>query len=166
MRKIDTGKVMFNVLFNASGMVVADFLPKGATFDAEYFETNILSKLVSYYEKKRPAQKCKNLLLHYDNARPHIANRVREFLTSNDIIRVANPAYSPDLSPSDYFLFPGLKATLEMKSYKSVDELKAEILSVFNSYDKSHFRHAFDQWIVRCKWVIENNGDYYREYKL
>ncbi|GFX34324.1 transposable element Tcb1 transposase [Trichonephila clavipes] len=37
-----------------------------------------------------------------DNARPHRANIVDEFLQSEDITRIDWPAYSPDLNPIEH----------------------------------------------------------------
>jgi histone-lysine N-methyltransferase SETMAR len=44
--------------------------------------------------------------MHHDNAPAHTALSVREFLATKQIIMSDHPAYSPDLAPSDFFLFP------------------------------------------------------------
>ncbi|GFW32669.1 DDE_3 domain-containing protein [Trichonephila clavipes] len=41
-------------------------------------------------------------LFRDDNARPHRANIVDEYLQSEDIIRMDWPAYSPDLNPIEH----------------------------------------------------------------
>jgi histone-lysine N-methyltransferase SETMAR len=40
------------------------------------------------------------------NAPAHMALSVREFLATKQINVLEHPAYSPDLAPSDFFLFP------------------------------------------------------------
>jgi len=45
-------------------------------------------------------------ILHHDNAPAHMALCVREFLATKQITVLEYPAYSPDLAPNDFFLFP------------------------------------------------------------
>lgn len=47
------------------------------------------------------------------------------FLEDNEIVRIAHPAYSLDLSPSDYFLFDYLKGNLKGNFYKTPEEVVA-----------------------------------------
>jgi len=47
-------------------------------------------------------------LLHNDNVPAHAALLTRWFLTSNNMTVMPHPPYSPDLAPSDFFLFPNL----------------------------------------------------------
>jgi transposase len=62
--------------------------------------------------RKRP-QKWKNdWALHDDNAPSHSAMVVLQFLAKNNIPIVPHPSCSPDLSPSDIWLFPTLKLGL------------------------------------------------------
>ena len=44
--------------------------------------------------------------LHHDNAPVHSALSVREFLATRQITVLEHPSYSPDLAPSDFYLFP------------------------------------------------------------
>ena len=44
-----------------------------------------------------------NWMLHHDNAPCHMAISVIEFLSKKGIPVVPQPAYSPDLSPCDFF---------------------------------------------------------------
>ena len=52
-------------------------------------------------------------ILHHDNAPAHTALSVREFLATKQITVLEHPAYSPDLAPSDFFLFPKDKGNIE-----------------------------------------------------
>jgi histone-lysine N-methyltransferase SETMAR len=44
---------------------------------------------------------------------PKGALSVREFLTSKQINVLKHPPYSPDLAPSDFFLFPKIKEIMK-----------------------------------------------------
>jgi len=47
-------------------------------------------------------------ILHHDTAPAHMALSVTEFLATKQITVLENPAYSPDLAPSDFLLFPNI----------------------------------------------------------
>ena len=53
------------------------------------------------------------MILHHDNAPAHTTLSVREFLATKQITVSEYPAYSPDLAPSDFFLFPKMKEILK-----------------------------------------------------
>jgi [histone H3]-lysine36 N-dimethyltransferase SETMAR len=60
--------------------------------------------------KKRVARCRSNIKdawkLHHDNAPSHNAFVVNDFLARTRTLLVPQPAYSPDLAPADFFLFP------------------------------------------------------------
>lgn len=47
-----------------------------------------------------------------------------------------HPPYSPDLAPSDYFLFPNLKKWLGGKRFDSNDEVISQTRAYFEDLDK------------------------------
>ncbi|GFV23183.1 hypothetical protein TNCV_3044311 [Trichonephila clavipes] len=51
------------------------------------------------------------LLLHHDNARPHIARCVLDVSQQNNVETLPHPPYSPELTLSDFWLFPQLTIT-------------------------------------------------------
>ncbi|GBP39784.1 Histone-lysine N-methyltransferase SETMAR [Eumeta japonica] len=56
--------------------------------------------------EKRPKTR---ILLHYDYTSPHTANKTMSFLTSEKVKLVTHPAFSPDLTPCDFFIFSKIK---------------------------------------------------------
>jgi len=52
-------------------------------------------------------------VLHHDNAPPHTALSIREFLAKKSIPVLPHPPYSPGLAPCDFYLFPKLKLKLK-----------------------------------------------------
>ncbi len=51
-------------------------------------------------------------ILHHDNAHPHMAHFVQEWLEWHVIEVTVPPVYSPDLTPGNFWLFPTLKRGL------------------------------------------------------
>jgi histone-lysine N-methyltransferase SETMAR len=74
--------------------------------------------------RKRPEMwKNGNWLLHLDNAPAHTSHVVREFLTKNNVTTVTHPAYSPDLAPCDFYVFPKMKLRLKGRRFASIEEV-------------------------------------------
>lgn len=65
-------------------------------------------------------------LLH-DNAPPHTSNVAKDAITELVFTELLHPPYSPDLAPSDYFLFPNLKKDLRNKAFSSDDAVENAI---------------------------------------
>jgi hypothetical protein len=77
-------------------------------FDDVYY-LEVLKRLREKVRPKQPELFANNSwILHHDNA-PDTALSVREFLASKQITVLEHPPYSPDLAPSDCFLFPKLE---------------------------------------------------------
>ncbi|OQV20969.1 hypothetical protein BV898_05044 [Hypsibius exemplaris] len=62
--------------------------------------------------KKRGKIGLRGLKLHHDNASSDKSDLTTAFLAEEKLTILPHPAYSPDLSPCNYFLFPKLKETL------------------------------------------------------
>lgn len=58
------------------------------------------------------SEKIYNVLFHDDNARPHRARTAQNKIESTGWDRLDQPAYSPDLAPSDYHLFRSMQMDL------------------------------------------------------
>ena len=84
------------------------------------------------------------MILHYDNAGPHTAKKVRDYLTENDIIRAPQTAYSPDIAPSDFYLFGHIKSELQGCSFSSMDELLSHVRVVLEGIKKHPLRSALN----------------------
>ena len=59
---------------------------------------------------------------------------------------VRHPLYSPDLSPSDYYLFPNLKKWLGGKRFTSNSEVMEAVSGYFEDFDKSYFSEIIKNW--------------------
>ena len=103
-----TGKVMAAVLWDAKGVIMLDFLPKRSTITGVYY-ANLLDQLRTAIGEKRRSKLSKGVLLQQDNARVHTCKVAMDAVERNGYELIPHPAYSPDLAPSNFFLFPNLK---------------------------------------------------------
>ena len=108
---------MLRFFFDIRGIVRYEFVPTGQTVDqVDYLE--ILERLHEKVRRKRPELFVNNSwILHHDNAPAHTALSLREFLATKQITVFEHPAYSPDLTPNDFFSIPEDKGNIEMKAF-------------------------------------------------
>ncbi|UYV71777.1 hypothetical protein LAZ67_9000368 [Cordylochernes scorpioides] len=88
-------------------------------------------------------------ILYVDNARPHTAHVVLQFLAKHSTIQIPHPPYSPDLAPNDFFLYPKLKMKLKGRKFDNVDKIQAESKATLRNLTKSDFISCFDNWKKR-----------------
>ena len=74
-----------------------------------------------------------------------------------------HPPYSPDLAPSDYWLFADLKKMLRGKRFRSNDELIAETNDYFEGKQKSFYKGGIERLQKRWNDCISLKGDYVDE---
>ena len=101
------GKVMATVIWDAKGVIMLDFLPKRSTIIGVYY-ANLLDQLRTAIREKIRGKLSKGVLLQRDNARVHTCKVAMASVERNGYELIPHPAYSPDLAPSDFFLFPNL----------------------------------------------------------
>jgi histone-lysine N-methyltransferase SETMAR len=63
----------------------------------------------------------------HDNAPAHRAHATQKKLAYLGFQCLDHPPYSPDLAPSDYHLFPGLKKQLKVRYFSSDKEVIAAV---------------------------------------
>jgi transposase len=83
--------------------------PKGRTFNAEYYRDTIFAALTQL----QPEDDERKFVVHADNARAHTAQKCRTFCEESGLRLGPHPPYSPDLAPSDFFLFGYVKGRLK-----------------------------------------------------
>ena len=70
---------------------------------------NLLDQLRIAIHEKRRGKLSTGVLLQQDNARVHTCKVAMDAVERNGYELIPHPAYSPDLAPSDFFLFSNLK---------------------------------------------------------
>jgi len=85
----------------------------------------------------------KSWILHQDNAPAHTALSVRKFLVTKQITVLEHPAYSPDLAPNDYFLFPKIKDILKGRHFHDIDDIRSNTTAALKAIPQNHFQKFF-----------------------
>ena len=89
--------------------------------------------------------------------RPHLAfQKLKEL----GIKRLEHLQYSPDLAPSDLFLFGYLKKLLEGHEFTDAQQLFDKVVEILNGIPKLVYKSVYDEWINRLMVCIETKGNY------
>jgi len=113
--------------------------------------------------RKRPEMwKNGNWLLHHDNSPAHTSLVVRKFLTKNNVSTVPHPAYSPDLAPCDFYMFPKMKLRLKGRRFASIEKVQAESQQIPNTLTPADFSECFQKWQNCWDHCIQVQGDYFK----
>jgi transposase len=115
-------------------------LPKGRTFNAEYYRDNILAERTQF----QPEDDGRKLVVHADNAMAQTAQKCRSFCEENGLRLASHPPYSPDLAPPDSFLFDYIKERLKGMVFPSYEELLDAIGEVVTSIESETLTAVFE----------------------
>jgi len=99
------------MFWNRKGVILTHCVPKSATVTGETYEDVLRKKFLPALHEKRPKMAAA-VFFNHDKAPPHREARVHQFFDDNNFEVVPHAPYSPDVAPSDFWLFPTLKDTL------------------------------------------------------
>jgi hypothetical protein len=68
-----------------------------------------------------------------------------DFMDANRMTRAPHPPYSPDLAPSDFFLFGAVKRQLSKCSFDHVDDLLTAVQEILDGSDKPTLIKFFEE---------------------
>lgn len=153
------GKVMATVFWDYKGVLLIDYLAKGKTINSDYY-CNLLDKLDPIIGDKRPGLQKKKIIFHQDNARVHTSFKTMSKFNELSYELLEHPAYSPDLAPSDYYLFTNLKKFLAGKHFTSNEDAIAAVDEYFADLPESYFNDGIELLEKRWSKCIEVSGDY------
>jgi len=96
----------------------------------------------------------------HDNAPAHQAFATQKKLAYLSFQCLDHPPYSPDLAPSDYHLFPGLKKQLKSRHFSSDAEVIAAWRPGWTDNLLIFFLSGLHKLEQRAKTFIEIRGEY------
>ena len=77
---------------------------------------------------------------------------VREFLATKQITVLEHPAYSLDLAPSDFFLFPKKKDILKQRHFDDTDDIRSNTTAALTAIPQNQFQNCFEGWTRHWNW--------------
>jgi hypothetical protein len=151
-----------HIVWNRSGFHLLCVLPSRCTFNSSYYRREILEQL-SEWQREQAGGAGRKLIVqpttHGQSTSAHTAAASQGFMKGNGLERVIHPLYSPDLAPSDLYLFSHVKHCLRRQSFETADELFLAIDAVLRGIDQWTMHAAFLDWMQRLRQCVEFNGD-------
>jgi hypothetical protein len=98
--------------------------------------------------------KAKTLIIHVDNAPAHNSRMTQNFSVHNPLKRLPHPVYSPDISPSDFYLFWKVKGALIGQESPDEVSLLDIVTEILNGFSTNELQRSFPSKIEHVENVI------------
>ena len=154
-------RVLYALFFDAKGMVARIPVPERKMVTGIFYAEQVLPAVVNHYTTTRPWTGMRGMKLLHDNAPAHCSAVVQDYLKTQGLKTLPHPAYSPDLSPCDFWLNPLIKKCLSGRKFETRTAVGTALYQCTNSIAKSDYKNAFSDWIRRLKKCVEVKGDYF-----
>lgn len=153
-------KVMLIAFFDNEGVVHHEFVPAGQTVNGPFY-VQVLKRVREAVRRKRPGKWLGGWSLHHDNAPSHTSIVVQTWLAEKKIPLLHQPPYSPDIAPSDFWLFPKLKKGLKGNRFDTVEDIKTNVTVELRKIPQQDFHRCFQQWQERWSKCVCSDGAYF-----
>jgi histone-lysine N-methyltransferase SETMAR len=147
------------IVWNPRGFHLIKVLEKGRKLNTGCYIVEI-SEPLSQWRSIEAAGNERKLLVHADNACPHTAMLSTQHFNENRMKPAPHPPYSPDLAPSDFYLFGYVKRCLAGLSSEDANQLLAAVEGVLEGINKVTLQAVFLEWMDRLRKYITTNGEY------
>ena len=109
---------------------------------------------------KRPHLQKKKILFHQDIAPSHTSAVSIAKILELRFELLDHPPYSPDLDPSDFFLFPHLKIALGEHRFSSNEEAITFVNNYFAAKNAEYYLDGLQRWGHCWEKCVELQGNY------
>jgi transposase len=151
---------MLIAFFDMDGVVNHEFVPPGRTVNGHFY-VQVLKRLRDAVRRKRPDKWQGEWFLHHDNAPSHRSLVVQQFLVEKSSPVITQPPYSPDLAPSDFWLFLTLKMGLKGTHFANIEDIKSNATAELRRVPKEAFHRCFQHGQERWSKCVCAPGSYF-----
>ncbi|CAK9815952.1 Histone-lysine N-methyltransferase SETMAR [Anthophora plagiata] len=160
VRARSTSKQMVACFFGKSGHVATVPLENRRTVNSEWYTTICLPEV---FREIRKENQRRRIILHHDNASSHTSAQTSQYLTSQNVELMNHPPYSPDLAPSDFFLFPYVKNKLRGQRFSTPEEVVDAFKMHVFEISQSEWKKCYETWFKRMQKCIDYHGEYFEK---
>ncbi len=129
---------MLILFFDSRGVIHHEYVPEGLTVNAMFY-VQVLDHLCKCIARVRPEMWIdRKFFFLYDNAHPHTAAIVQQFLPKKGVAQLSHPPYLPDLPSPDYFAFPKLKLELKGDHYALIEDIQKSVTAKLKAFSISN----------------------------
>ena len=156
---MSAGKVMASIFWDAEGVLLVDYLEKGHTITGTYY-VNLLHQLREKIKSLRRGKLARGVLFHQDNAPAHKSTVAMAAINECGFELLEHPPYSPDLAPSDYYLFPKLKKELCGRHFDTDDDVIGAVNQFLEDQSPDFYKAGISMLYNRWTKCVDLQGDY------
>jgi len=151
-------KSLLLLAFTPNKRFLVTALPYGVSVDAQCMVDYLRRTGDLWRTLRSKPVRLNEVSLQIDNARPHTARLVPDFLQEKNITTIWQSPYSPDLNLCDRFLFLWLKNSLRGMTFNSVEEVEEASLRVLREISEESLHEQVDLLLEHCHCVIDASG--------
>jgi histone-lysine N-methyltransferase SETMAR len=130
---------MLTLFWDYKGPILEHYVPRELTINSESYCDLLQNHLKPAIRSKCHGLLSSGVLLQHDNMHPHTACATAKKIMDLRLECIPHPAYSPDLTPSDYHVFGPLKEALGGKKFSTDDEIKWAVHRWLRSQSEEFF---------------------------
>ena len=150
-------KRMVSFFWDNQGPLLIKWLPGGRTVNSQYY-IEVMRELREEIKNSRRGKLTKGILHLHDNARPHTSQETLAIIRDLHFEILPHPPYSPDLAPSDYWIFGALKKPLKGRRFESLQQLATSVSKWSRDMPVEWYREGIsklpERWArcIQMKW--------------
>lgn len=155
-------KAMLCVWWDQQGVLYYELLKPGETVNAHRYHRQLI-KLRQAINEKRPEFRLRHdkLVFQHDNAPAHNSLLVRNYLDTVNWEILAHPPYSPDVAPSDYYLFSSMAHALKEQHFASYEEVGKWLDEWFATKSQEWYWRGIHKLPERWEKCVASDGQYF-----
>jgi len=145
------------------GMLYYEFLQSAETITIVCYQQQLTNLSDVLEEKRSLIGQGRKAILLYDNARPHIAKATQNHIFALGWELLSHAAYSPDMVPSDYYLFQSLQHQFAETHFMRFVEIRKCIKDFIASKPVSYYRQGIRKLLEIWQMIVDANGTYFAD---
>ena len=138
-------KTMIIVFFSFKKILIEDFLPNDIRINTDYMCEHIWQVLDQKIRINRPKNGAKGVFLHFDNCPVHKSPKSLAKINELGFNLLENPPYSPDIAPSDFWLFGFLDEKRKGTVASNEEELIFQTRGILSKIDSTVLGTVFKE---------------------
>jgi len=132
-------KDMETIFWDEKGLLLLEFMPQKTTITGQTY-ANTIAALREAIKEKRQGKLSADVLPLHDNAPVHMSAKSQAAIRQCWFQQLNHTTYSPDLAPSDYFLFRVMKNFFGVNDFQAMKKSRRQSRPGLKSSQKIFFQ--------------------------
>ena len=116
-------------------MVFFELLPRKQTINSDVYCHHLNNLNAAFNEKRPELVNREGVIFHQNNATRHTSLATRQKLLRLGWELLLHPPHSPDLAPSDYYLFRSLQNSMNGRTFNDGEAVTSHLVQFFADKD-------------------------------